>query len=110
MKNLALLSLLLVFGCSPKPIQIGHVNMISNRNISSGTNYDVLQKFSNSGTKQLQRSKSKTVNDAIDNVVKAVPGGEYLMNAKLYRVGKNYAAEGDVWGVKGQTDINGLKT
>lgn len=111
MRKLALLFIISVSisGCSSKVIQVGQVNMISNRNISNGSNYELLQKFSNSSTRQLERTRAKTINDAIDNVVKGTPGGEYLMNAKLYRVGEFFAAEGDVWGIAGQTDINGLK-
>lgn len=102
-------ALLSLAACSPNPVAIGDINMISNRNVSQGAGYQLIQKFSNSSTEQLEESEARTITEAIDNVVKAVPGGEYLMNAKLYRVGKFYAAEGDVWGIAGQTDINGLK-
>ncbi|MDQ6482350.1 hypothetical protein [Dyadobacter sp. LHD-138] len=96
--------------CSKKPVQVGHINMISNRNVSSGFNYELLQRFSNSSIKQIRRNKARTINDAIDIVVKTVPGGEYLMNAKVYRVGFFFSVEGDVWGVKSQNDMNGLKS
>lgn len=95
--------------CVAAPVQIGQINMISNRNMGPGSNYELLQKFSGSGKRQLQQSNARSLNDAVDNVVRSVPGGEYLMNAKIYKVGSFFAAEGDVWGIPGQTEINGLK-
>ena len=36
---------------------------------------------------------------ALTNTVMQVPGGEFVKNAKIYRVGKEYwAVVGDVWG------------
>ena len=65
----------------------------------------------------------KYLQDAIDNVVKSVAGGEYLYNLKLYVVSEvpfkmfgpkvvvyNYVASGDVWGVKdANANIKGFK-
>ena len=52
---------------------------------------------------------STTIEQAVDDVVKKVEGGEYLMNAKIKMcvVGGSiysppsyfYAVEGDVWGI-----------
>lgn len=110
-KTLFLLLLPFFFSCSSTTYtQIGQVNMISNRNVSSLQEYTLLSKFTSASPKQISNSTAQTINDAIDNVVKTIPGGEYLMNVKLYRNSSGfYAAEGDVWGIGGKRDINGMK-
>ena len=46
----------------------------------------------------------------MDQTVKEVPGGVFMMNASLYLVrGKYFAVEGDVWGIKQNADYKGFK-
>ncbi len=95
---IALLILATVCSCTSVK-QIGKVNMISNRNIDSGLDYDVISTYAGGSNKDLKRSKALTIEDAIDETVRNVPGGEFLMNAQIYIVnGKYMAVEGDVWG------------
>lgn len=90
--------------------QIGKVNMISNRNINPNLNYQALSTFENSSKREIKKSKAKTVEDAIENTVKSVPGGEFLMNVKIYAVsGKYYAVQGDVWGNAENQSFKGFK-
>ena len=80
--------------------QIGHVNMISTRNIDASANYELLSSYVGGRKSELRNNKSRTIDEAINKVVKNIPGGEYLMNVKIYRVGDSFfAAEGDVWGI-----------
>ncbi|MDO9253957.1 MAG: hypothetical protein Q7U54_00490 [Bacteroidales bacterium] len=90
--------------------QIGKVNMISNRNVDPKLNYDVISTYSGGSNRELKKSNAKTIEDAIDQTVRKVPGGEFLMNAKIYMVNGQYiAVEGDVWGVKSNVAYRGFK-
>jgi len=94
--------------------QIGEVNMISHRNIDASHNYVLLVSYVGGTDEERKSSRAETIQEAIDNTVQKVPGGEYLMNAKIYEVIKGgggkgktwFAAEGDVWGEKQE----GVKT
>ena len=92
---------------------IGKLNMISNRNIDSNGDYIVLSTYAGGSSKELRKSRALTLEDAVDKTVRKVPGGDYLMNAKIYIVkhGKKIylACEGDVWGKKGETAYRGFK-
>lgn len=80
--------------------QIGRVNMISNRNIDSDMDYKMIATYSGGSKKELKKARAVTIEDAIDETVRTVPGGEFLMNAKIYIVNETYfAVEGDVWGL-----------
>jgi len=79
--------------------QIGKVNMISNRNVDPSLSYVAISTYAGGSKRELKKSKSKTIEDAVDQTVRKVPGGEFLMNAKIYLVkGQFIAVEGDVWG------------
>lgn len=59
--------------------------------------------------KEIRQSKAKTVEAAIDQVVKATPGGEFLKNVKIYKVSTSYlAVEGDVWGITNNINFKGF--
>lgn len=93
---------------------IGRVNMISTRNIDEGKEYVLLKSYAGGSKKELKKSRGKSINDAVDNTVRSVPNGEYLMNVKIYRVSgfwrkTYYAVEGDVWGRKGEVSFKGFK-
>lgn len=92
---LGVLSLSFIVSCTP-PKMIGQVNMISNRNISTTFDYEQLSTYSYSG--RLSKPKAKTIQEAIDQTVKDVPGGEFIMNAKIYTKDMCYVVVGDVWG------------
>lgn len=58
---------------------------------------------------ELKKSKAKTIEAAIDQVVKSTPGGEYLKNVKIYWVSTKYlAVEGDVWGIAANANFRGF--
>jgi len=60
--------------------------------------------------KELKKSKALLVEEAVNQTVKKIPGGEFLMNVKLYQVkGNRFAVEGDVWGVKTDVTYRGFK-
>jgi len=90
--------------------QIGKVNMISNRNVNPELKYQVITTYSGGSQKELKKSRASSIEDAIDQTVRKVPGGEFVMNAKIYLVnGKYIAVEGDVWGNAGQQSYRGFK-
>lgn len=88
--------------------EIGRLNLVSVRNIDSKTDYQMLQKNVEYTMKQAKKIKAGNIEGAVDEVVKKVDGGEYLMNAKitlisrqgLFSVTSGYVVEGDVWGIK----------
>lgn len=90
--------------------QIGKVNMISTRNVDPNLKYQVITTYSGGSKRELKKSKSTSIEDAIDQTVKKVPGGEFLMNCKIYLVNSKYiAVEGDVWGNPTQQTHRGFK-
>lgn len=73
--------------------------MISHRNIDPNNEYELKSRYAGGGKKELKKSKAETVEAAVERTVKDIPGGEFLLNVKLYEVKrKYYAVEGDVWG------------
>ena len=94
--------------------QIGDVTMLSSRNIDSQMDYVLISSYMG-GTKkeirQAKRSEDLTIEDALNRVVKATPGGEFLKNVKIYLVGGRFISiEGDVWGkVDGKENFRGFK-
>lgn len=99
-----------ICSCAPSVKQIGKVNMISNRNVDPKLQYDVIATYSGASKKELKKTKAETIEDAIDQTVRKIPGGEFLMNAKIYVVSNEYyAVEGDVWGVARNAAYRGFK-
>lgn len=81
--------------------QIGKVNMISNRNVDTGFEYKVISSYAGGSNTELKKSEATSIEDAIDQTVRNVPGGEFIMNAQIYVIkDKYFAVEGDVWGQK----------
>jgi len=105
------LPLLLTACGSVKLVQIGKVNMISNRNVESTAPYVLLRNYAGSESeKALLTARETTIEAAIDKVVRATPGGEFLKNVKVYRVGSEYyAVEGDVWGLVENRKMRGFR-
>lgn len=109
-KLIYLLSIVLCASCAPSFVQIGKVNMIANRNINPLTPYKLLSTYSGGNKSEIETSKAKSIEEAINNTVKSVPGGEYVMNVKIYKVSSTYyAIEGDVWGVESNADYRGYR-
>lgn len=108
--TLIVLILMILLSSCMSVKQIGKVNMISNRNIDTKFNYEVISTYSGGSKRELKKSRAKTVEDAIDNTVRKIPGGEFLMNAKIYIINGMYiAVEGDVWGIKSNIAYRGFK-
>jgi len=106
---LALLVITAVSSCTSVK-QIGKVNMVSNRNVDPNLGYGVITTYSGGSKRELKKSRAISIEEAIDQTVRKVPGGEFLMNAKIYMVdGKYIAVEGDVWGVKSNVAFRGFK-
>lgn len=90
--------------------QIGKVNMISNRNVDPNLKYEVLTTYAGGSKRELKKSKATSIEAAMDQTVKKVPGGEFLMNCKIYIVNSKYiAVEGDVWGNAAEQQFRGFK-
>ena len=84
--------------------------MISNRNVESTANYVLIKSYMGASKQEIRKTKATTIEDAIDQVVKSTPGGEYLKNVKVYLTGNKYlAVEGDVWGIAGNVNFRGFK-
>ena len=102
-KFLRLFILSLVFsmsGCALSYKQIGVVTMISNRNIDPHQEYKLISTCTRGAIKEIRKSRANSVEDAVDQAVEKVPGGEFLMNARIYIVdGQYFAVEGDLWGL-----------
>lgn len=91
---------LLLVSCGSQVIQIGNLNMISTRNIEDNSDYKLLRAYvGNDQNNRFRDVKAKSLNESVNNVVRMVPGGEFLKNVKAYRIGEYYAVEGDVWGL-----------
>ena len=112
MKNLffVLLVLSVAFTGCKSVRQIGKVNMISNRNVDPSMKYQVITTYSGGSKNEFKKSKALSIEDAIDQTVRKVPGGEFIMNAKIYLLKEKYiAVEGDVWGNAGERSYRGFK-
>ena len=110
---LAALLPLVVGGCATTVTQIGKINMVSNRNIETDFDYGLLSSYAGGSEREIVGSRAETIEQAIDNTVKNVPGGEFLMNAVIYLVERKkdlyFAAQGDVWGRTDDVSYRGFK-
>jgi hypothetical protein len=87
---------------------VGSLNMVATRNMETTAKYVEIQKFTELTKKEKKQSRAETIQAAVDDVVKKVQGGEYLMNARIYLIRHDnffaysyfYAVDGDVWGKK----------
>ena len=95
----------LLTSCAPWAVkEIGRMNSMSVRNIDPHANYVCLQKNVEYTFKESKENMQAKLEDAVDQLVKKVPGGEYVMNAKVKLLSKDekpvgYIVEGDVWGI-----------
>lgn len=90
---------------------VGQVNMVSHRNVDTKTEYKLLRYYAGAGDHEMKKSRAASLDEAVDNAVMAVPGGEFLKNARFYKIDKKYwGAAGDVWGNEvSMADISGFK-
>jgi len=110
MKKYALVVLVAMMASCMSVKQIGKVNMISNRNIESKADYVPIRNYMGGSKKELKRLKAASLEQAIDNVVRNTPGGEFLKNVKIYIINNKYfAVEGDIWGFEGNGNMKGFK-
>ncbi len=98
-------------------VQLGKLNMISDRNIDSKADYVLLKNYAGGSDKEikkaLKKSKATGIDQAVDETVRNVAGGEFLKNVKVYGVKKKKKmylyVEGDVWGVAENISFRGFK-
>lgn len=118
-KNIIILSvsaLALLSSCSTV-IDLGKLNMISDRNIDSKGDYVLVKSYAGGSPKEikkaLKKTKATTLDAAVDETVRNVAGGEFLKNVKVYGVKKKdkmfLLVEGDVWAVSGNESFRGFK-
>lgn len=89
--------------------QVGKINMISTRNVDPTVDYSLVSSYAGGSDRELRRSRAENIEQAIDDTVRKVPGGEFIVNARIYVVNeKYYAVEGDVWGRKGNHTFRGF--
>ncbi len=108
--------LALMSSCSTV-IDLGKLNMISDRNIDSKGDYVLIKNYAGGSKKEikkaLKKTKATTLDAAVDETVRNVAGGEFLKNVKVYGVKKKEVmyllVEGDVWGVAGDVSFRGFK-
>lgn len=109
-KNIFLILLLGLLAACTTVKQIGKVNMISDRNVDPSLKYQVITTYSGGSKAELKQSRAVTIEDAIDKTVRKVPGGNFLMNVKIYSINNRYyAVEGDVWGDQTNLTYRGFK-
>ena len=109
MKPILAISFLLLSSCSSIKM-VGTINMISTRNVDGSVDYVLLKSYSGGSKHELKKSKSTTLDEAINNTVKNVAGGEYMMNVKMYLIKERFfAVEGDVWGIASNNTLHGIK-
>jgi hypothetical protein len=93
----------------PKLKLIGRLNLASNRNHEKSKDYILLRNYVKKNEKELRKTRATSIEDAIDDLVKTIAGGEFLKNVKIYSVNnKYYTIEGDVWGFQQKRQYNGF--
>ena len=95
MKKLLFLAIIAcVTGCAYN--RVGSLTMISTRNIDYSTEYVELARGVE-GTSKMKRDDA--MQEAIDEAVNSIPGGEYMMNTVVYvKDNRIIKVKGDVWG------------
>lgn len=81
--------------------QVETAKQLANNKISSKDNYGLLATAVGISKKEIKRSEARTIDTAIARLLKTVPGGKCIRNARIYVVKRNYlAVSGDVYGTK----------
>lgn len=111
--TLAALLICLAFcftACGPSIKLVGEFNMISTRNVSMKESYTVIKSYAGEGRRDLDKNKASTMDGAVNNLVRSVPGGEFIMNAKIYVIDNlYYSVGGDVYGLEAGQNYKGFK-
>ena len=68
------------------PKLIGQVNMISTRNVDMSRKYEPLSTYAGGSQEELKAARADKIEDAVNVTVQKIPGGEFIMNAKIYMV------------------------
>lgn len=107
-----------LFSCGTTSVLVGDLNMISTRNVETLKTPVLLSRFSGDSKEYIKRALKDrnytglTIHDAVNYAVKNVPGGEFLMNCKIYIVasknGRKFFATGDVYGYDNQIQHQGF--
>ncbi|MBK9801300.1 MAG: hypothetical protein IPP56_16790 [Bacteroidetes bacterium] len=113
----SLIALALLSSCRTV-VDLGKLNMVSNRNVDTDmSDYVLIKNYAGGSKKEIKRAlrktKAKTMEQAIDETVRNVAGGEFLKNVKVYGVKRKKAmyllVEGDVWGLPENESFRGFK-
>lgn len=85
--------------------RIGQFTMISTRNIDRSQNYELLQRDVEA---VIKTDQDDVLQEGIDKAIKKTPGGEYMMNVKIYLMtdGSKLKVIGDIYGIKTTTIDN----
>src|ERR1035437_8263549 len=102
--------ILLLSSCGTSFKLIGNVNMISTRDMDATAKYNLVKSYAGGTDREIKKARNKTIDDAINQLVKVTPGGEFLKHTKIYLVkGSYFAVAGDVWGFTDNASIKGFK-
>lgn len=95
MKKLLFLAFVLLMGsCTFN--RIGSLTMVSTRNMDTSANYVELARGVEGRSKMRH---DDALQEAIDDAINSVPGGEYMMNTIVYvKDNRIIKVKGDVWG------------
>lgn len=110
MKKILLLfvAVVMLYSCLSTK-QVGSLTVVSTRNLDPSADYDLVSGYAGGKKHDLRSSRNETIEDAVDQVISGVPGGEYLQNARVYMVrGKYFAVQGDVWGLASDANVHGF--
>jgi hypothetical protein len=83
--------------------RIGSLTMASSRNIERSAPYELLRR-NVEGVSKLKEDEA--LNEAMDDAVLKVPGGEYLMNVVIKVSGRKVKVIGDVYGIPPRLNPN----
>ncbi len=87
---------------------LGTVTVLSSKQIDFNKKYCLKQSFAGSSKKELKKNASPTnnINEALDNLIKSVPGGIFVMNARILYGLHGVTVTGDVYGLCDEDEKN----
>lgn len=96
-------------GCF-KVQEIGRMSSYEPRNLDTNVKYVLLKNYMGGRIEDFKKTRAMTIDQAVIDVVRKSPGGEFLKNVKIYIVnGKYVAVEGDVWGIPVNSNYRGFQ-
>lgn len=92
--------------------QLGSATIISNKTIDLNKKYCLLKAFAGSAKNELKKNASpvNNIDEAINNLLKDVPGGLFLMNARIVYGVYGVSITGDVYGLCDNSSDDNLLT